>query len=109
MKIERIVITPATKTIESFAELHDLVMQIMTMEDGTFQAFFKHAAIRTGLAGLVSEFGRGNTEGAAIADYAERISGKLLIIDAVFKCRREIWVPKFESPQPRTSAQETDQ
>ena len=42
---------------------------------------------------LTSVFGDGNTVQEAIANYAKEISGKLIVIDAYSRARREIKVP----------------
>ena len=58
-----------------------------------FYAVFRGADIRTGEHGLLGVHGNGATVNDAILDYAHRISGELLIVDAMLASRREIQVP----------------
>ncbi|MBI2625388.1 MAG: hypothetical protein HYW70_03600 [Candidatus Nealsonbacteria bacterium] len=42
---------------------------------------------------LISTYGEGRTPTAALQDYAKKIRGKLLVLDACSSNRREIWIP----------------
>ena len=84
-------------TLVEFADRHDLVMEIHE-RDGTsdlprYFAHFKHVDIMD-RGCLVGTFGDGNTPEDAMDDYATRISGKLIAINAFQTSeRREIYVP----------------
>ncbi len=99
MKICRTVIKRTT--IEAFAEEHDLVMEVNEREDGFdknrkfFACFLSSDTIEGGF--LVGAFGDGKTEKEAIEQYARRISGKHLVLDAHNSHRKEIIVPILEN------------
>lgn len=95
MEIERKVIPRLPKTIEEFADLHCLTMVVTECDYREFHAAFKGAEVQQGNIGLLSAYGRGHSEESAIDDYARRISGQSLIIDAYLDSRREIRVPNF--------------
>jgi hypothetical protein len=85
------------QTISNFAVAHDLVMEVNERasclnSDNRFYAQFKHAEVadRGFLCGV---YGDGRTVHLAIADYAEKISGKRLVINAYGPHRKEINVP----------------
>lgn len=88
-----------TMTIEQFAEKHDLTMAIFERKGGhpsvRFYAHFKNAEVKDGSV-LIGEHGNGPTEGEAIADYARKISGKRLVLNAYDEKRLEIDVPGLD-------------
>jgi hypothetical protein len=85
----------ARATLEEFADQHGLIMEVHERKYADlpqFYARFKNAEIKED-ALLRGAFGDGSTPEAAIKNYAVEISGKLLVIDAYGKERREIRVP----------------
>ncbi len=98
MKIERKMAD--RMTIEEFANAHGLTMEIV--ERGAFArkhtpvdrfyARFKDAEVQEGSV-LIGVTGNGNSEYEAIYNYAEKIEGKMLVIDAFGSNRKEIMVP----------------
>lgn len=83
--------------IEEFAKANSLEMRIGERDDGRlprFYASFRHAEVKKG-SFLVGEYGDGDTKKEAIRNYATTISGKLLVINAYGKDRREIKVPRL--------------
>ncbi len=100
MEIERNLIDRVS--IEQFAEKNDLVMvvdergiNIRTASQYQFFRFyasFKCVEVKSGGI-LFGEHGDGDTEEEAIYDYARRISGELIVVDAGDpRKRREIKV-----------------
>lgn len=88
-------------TIQAFAEKHDLVMEIHERENPSsdlmrYYAHFRRAETKDGRM-LCGEHGNGHSPAFAVAQYAQAISGKLLVIDAMGKNRREIRVPRLTS------------
>jgi len=99
MKIERVLV-PET-TIEVFAELHGLTMCVSERGEASrnytgyrYSASFRSVEIRSGGC-LISLSGNGNTEEAAISNYAQAISEKPLVIDAYKKTRKELDPVRF--------------
>jgi hypothetical protein len=94
------VITHAPRiSIEEFAERHDLVMEVGERprwgwkdDSSRWHAAFKGAEVK-GDGVLIGEYGGGPTPEGAIADYASKLPGKTLVIDAYTDRRREILVP----------------
>jgi hypothetical protein len=93
-----------TTRIRDFARTNDLDMVVIerarglreTMKLARYFAYFQGAEVKSD-AVLSGEYGNGNVPEDAIANYALRISGKLLVIDAYDKeKRREIQVPELE-------------
>lgn len=87
--------------LEEFATRHGLQMEVneRSRKDlgddwphGRFYASFKDAEIKDGCV-LISTFGNGTTPEEAIAEYAKRILGQRLVIDAGCRNRREIDAP----------------
>lgn len=86
----------------AFADANDLIMEIHERvfaglgarwtEDERYYAHFKDCEIRE-RGCLLGALGNGATPEAAMRDYARRISGKLLVVDAWLNSRREITVP----------------
>lgn len=110
MKIERHLIP--RDTIEAFAVRNNLVMEVYERNvddkdsDKRFYAHFKYAEVKEGSM-LRGSYGDGPTEDAAIRNYANEISGQLLVIKAFSKERHEIRVPiisgtKWDSPKYST-------
>lgn len=108
MKIERHEIEETT--IEAFADLHGLVMEVHERKKpvgdlSRYYAHFKSAEAREGTCCLIGLFGNGRTPEEAIAEYASVISLRTLIIDAMTKKRREIEVPRLSAnPNPPPTA-----
>ena len=75
--------------IEMFAAVHDLKWEI-SIVDSIVQASFKGCEIKRTSGCLLGEYGQAKTEVMAMRDYAFRISGATLVIDAYEKERREI-------------------
>jgi hypothetical protein len=72
----------------------DIVMRRHAAQGNRWTARFEHAEVQKSVF-LSSEFGNGDSPEAALADYARRIAGKLLVFDAFNKDdRREISVPQ---------------
>lgn len=85
-------------TIEEFAEKHGLTMvlterrkQYIRVPHERWLAHFDNCETKDGCI-LSGTYGQGATTKEAIADYADKITGKLLVIDAYGDNRREIWV-----------------
>lgn len=86
-------------TIEEFAEKHDLTMKVSerglhVRHPHLYYARFEGAEVKDGCI-LCSAYGNGHTPEEAIADYANEISGKLLVFGAFSDLRREIQAPLF--------------
>ena len=87
-------------TIEELADQHNLTMIVTERElyrecsVHRWYAYFEDAETKDGPM-LIDTYGDGGTPEEAIADYARRISGKLLVINAHQKSRREIQVPRL--------------
>lgn len=99
MKIERHEIE--TTSIEAFADKHGLVMEIRERkkpvgDPARYYAYFKRAEAREGHC-LIALFGNGRTPEEAIAEYAEAISLRTLVIDSMSNERREIEVPRLKA------------
>lgn len=108
MKIERKLIERLD--IAEFAERHGLTMEVHERERDSsmyfttypFYAEFKGAEVKEGVC-LISAFGDGDNEESAIRDYANEISGKLLVFNAFGKDRYEIKVPYLSyNPKEKT-------
>lgn len=89
-------------TIEKFADKHGLVMEVHERKRplgdlARFYAHFKGVEVKKQPCFLLGEFGNGSTPKNAIADYADKISGELLVVDAMAPDRREILVPQLVS------------
>ena len=88
--------------LTAFADANNLIMEIHERvpsdmgarwtENDHYYAKFKACDIKVG-ACLASEYGNGATPDDAMWDYAQRISGKILVVDAYLNSRREIKVP----------------
>lgn len=89
-------------TLEAFAEERDLTMVIEERvpddmgarwsEDSRYYAQFEDCEIKDGRI-LRSEYGNGRTPWEAMANYAQEISGALLVLNAFGPNRREIQAP----------------
>jgi hypothetical protein len=93
-------IEPQPVTIQAFADGHGLEMHVhqralVPFPKGTYYANFPDAEIKDGYV-LVGEHGNGDTPEEAIADYARKISGKLLVLHAGADNRSEIQVPTLK-------------
>lgn len=86
-------------TIQEFADAHGLVMEVRERrkpigDNSRYYAMFKDAEVsEPGV--LVGAHGNGASPGEAIADYADRISLKRLVIGAYGEARRELDVPRL--------------
>jgi hypothetical protein len=90
--------------LSAFADQHGLRMKVIERKPGDLHPQFKYetnrwyaqfdnAEVKDGIC-LVGTFGNGATKAEAIKDYAKKISGKRLVIDAFNKeKRREIEAP----------------
>jgi hypothetical protein len=86
-------------TITAFAELHDLTMTVGERDYPglpRYWARFKHSETRLRGVILESTHGNGQTPAEAVDDYAHKISGKLLVVNAYQVNRREIQVPQLD-------------
>lgn len=86
-------------SIEEFADLHDLVMQVKERcnppnHSSRFYANFRSTDVKEG-SFLVGEFGNGSTQEEAIQNYAKQIQLKTLVFDAYGSQRKEIQAPIF--------------
>lgn len=89
MRVERTLLDKCN--LGAFADKHGLVMRV-TEVPNMLHASFEHCEI--GGDGLLrGVYGVGATEDQAFKDYAKKISGKLLVIDAYKDTRREILAP----------------
>lgn len=89
-------------SLEAFAEVYELTMVIEERvpkdmgdrwsESSRYYAKFEDCEVKHG-CGLRSEYGNGRTPGEAMANYAQGISGALLVLNAFGPNRREIQVP----------------
>lgn len=89
-------------SIEEFAEKYNLTMKVTERDlrvrhPQLYYARFDGAEIK-GDCILRSAYGNGHTPEEAIANYANEISGKLLVIGAFTDGRREIRVPVLAEP-----------
>jgi len=83
-------------TLEEFADRHGLVMEVRervgcSRDFPRFYASFHRAEVKEGGL-LVSFAGNGDSEEEAIREYARRLDGKLLVLDATSPARRDIVV-----------------
>ena len=95
MKVEIERVGGGPKTLESFADEHNLTMKVTEMSKG---AGAKYSARFDGVeimerGYLVSTAGYGETPDKAIADFAEQIVGKRLAYHAYREDRREFQAP----------------
>jgi hypothetical protein len=95
-------------TLKEFAELHDLVMEVGERprwgwkdDSSRWHAGFRRTEVK-GDGVLIGVSGNGPTPEGAIADYASKLPGETLVIDAYTDRRREILVPDLipESDDP---------
>lgn len=90
-------------TLEEFADKHGLVMEVTErdkQEIGPLCRRFRYYACFRGAETKVchilrSEYGNGSTPAKAIANYARKTSGRLLVINNFQTSRREIQCPEF--------------
>ena len=103
MKIEKHLLT--RMRLEDFADEHGLVMEVYEREEnlipfhGHFYVQFKGVKVEKG-AMLYGVSGEGNTIEAAISDYAQKISHKTIVINAMHDDRREIEIPLLSYEKP---------
>jgi hypothetical protein len=92
---------PEPMTLERFADLHgfDVVVQerdpkYFTGGSRWFAVFYP--SVEEKFDGILrGTFGQGCTPDEAVKEWAEEISGKLIVVDAMKPTRREIKVPKL--------------
>jgi hypothetical protein len=102
VKIERETYPANPKTIEEFADRHDLVMKVTDYGNGRVIASFIHTDVKDGCI-LCGVYGESSNEEGAIRDYANRISKKTIIVNAFGDDRKEIYVPDLcRSWRPKT-------
>lgn len=86
-------------SLQDFADKHRLVMEIHERahckagDPARFYAGFKSCEIKQGCM-LSREHGNGEFPSNAMEDYASKIQGKILVVNAFSKMRREILVPE---------------
>lgn len=91
--------TEQTTKLEDFADKHDLTMFVgeRTKEfwpNDRFYAHFKRGEIKDSGC-LIGVHGNGPSVEEAILDYAKAISGRILVINALTRSRKEIQVPQL--------------
>lgn len=99
MNIKRFPIPPKKRqSIESFADEHGLTMEVHEREASDlprYYAKFSHVETKSGNT-LTGVTGNGESEDAAIAEYARLISGKRIVVHAMdSNARREIDAPEL--------------
>ena len=91
-----------TQSFSTFADEHWLAMDVTERSGGSpnssmrFYACFKHSETKRSTADgcLAGTYGNGATPDAAIKNYAEKLRGKLLVVNAMSDTeRREIQCP----------------
>jgi len=87
--------------LEEFADKHGLTMEVRerrldgearTRNLARWVASFQRCEVK-GEGVLIGSYGNGNTPEEAIADYASKIRGEVLVVDAMTGSRREIPCP----------------
>lgn len=91
--------SPDNMTIEQFAEHYDLTMEIrersiLEQSQGFERIYgrFARTEINEGNC-LETVIGQGMSADSAIADYARKIAGKVMVVDAMLPERKELNVP----------------
>ena len=88
----------------AFADSHGLTMEVrertgdLGRGHSRYYAHFTDAETKDGGC-LVGTFGNGATKDSAIADYAEELRGRLLVVGAYTSNRREIQCPNEWAPE----------
>ena len=97
----KIIYTPLQQaeriSIQEFANRHDLVMEIRERpfpDLSRLYALFQGAEVKEGVF-LVGKTGNGSSPEKAMADYADKISGTTIMLNALKGSRREIKVPRL--------------
>ena len=81
-------------TLDDFSDLIGVNIELTRHSNQSrWTARLEHAEIKKGCT-LSSEFGRGTTSEEALKDYATKISGELIVINAMLDSRREYNVPE---------------
>lgn len=98
MKIDRKDVP--SMTIEQFADSYNLTMKVCERRvpidhPSRYYAHFESCEVMSDDGFIFDEFGNGVTAEKAIADYADRIQLKSIVIDAYTPERREIDVPRL--------------
>lgn len=79
-------------TLAAFGLEHGLELEVRQCPWGIATSF-RSSEVRDGTHMLLSSYGAGGTESESACDYARRISGALLVVNAMLDTRREIRVP----------------
>ena len=98
MKIEyHLLKKPDSVTLEAFADLHGLVMEVHERDTTEtvmkFYAHFKHTDVRNGNLMVGGAIGNGKDAASAIESYKNKIAGKLLVIN-ILSTRQEVMCPE---------------
>lgn len=87
--------------VRDFFEAINVELEVTEIAKGSYRAQGRYCEIKDDCV-LIGESGRGATSKQALADYATRISGKRLVVDAMSPNRREFNVPVL-GPKPKTT------
>lgn len=92
------IIELSKESIDEFAERHNLTMEIRQRfhheSPAKWYARFEDAEVKEGCF-LIGRYGNGSDPDSAIRNYAAKISGTTLVIQAMHPNRREITVPEL--------------
>lgn len=103
----KVTVERATMEFADFADRHGLELVVRERSDpGSYRwyASFKNVEIKEGVL-LVSAFGDGESIGAAVGQYARKISGQTIVVNAMHTDRRrEIRVPRLSIGQDTIDA-----
>jgi hypothetical protein len=84
-------------TFEGFCEANRLVLTVGeragVVGRGRYFATCEGADVREQDGMLLAEFGDGSTREEAVMDYARRLKGKRIVVDAMLRSRRELQCP----------------
>lgn len=83
-------------SLYAFADAHKLVMRVEWCGE-RFVARFENSETKDSAQSscLHSTHGNGDTVDCAIADYARKIKGRLIVVNAYGKSRKEIMAPSY--------------
>jgi hypothetical protein len=84
--------------LEAFAEKHGLTLEVHACEPSAphpWYALFADSVTKTGKYARSGSTGYGDTPERAIAEYAECIAGKILVVGMGEPTRREIQCPPY--------------
>lgn len=77
-------------SLQEFAELHNLTLEIGETFDGAYHVSFQRVEIKDGPRTVRTGTGFGASEYLALVAYLKNISGQVLIVGAGTKARAEI-------------------